>query len=296
MEYFKDLNAQVFYCDSSEIAYDDTLSPNIRYLHLPGKKFAEKILIALHSINTDLVALCADDDFILIDSLYKGADFLSKNNDFSTIIGKYFGFKEEFDGIYAKNPNSFRDINFSAEENARVFFTNYYQILWAMYRKNTLETAFTIIKQAKFSNDNFIELIIGAVVCYSGGIRFLNDIWGIREISASDHWGKRHLSISEMDIINREKDFIPIRTQLDQYTSDGYSDLVLNSYLHFTRKKDVTIRTMLKKIIPRQFLTSISKLKHKAALNDSPDIITEEEHAKLHEITKVIEKHCQRIN
>ena len=87
IEYFKNLEAKVIYCDSSLQPYNKGLPSNIEYIHLPNKSFSEKILITLDKINTSFVALCADDDFILLDSLYKGCDILNKNTNFATILG-----------------------------------------------------------------------------------------------------------------------------------------------------------------------------------------------------------------
>lgn len=69
IEYFKELNARVIYCDSSQVKYSGVLPSNIEYLHTPNLNFAEKILNAISVVNTSKIALCADDDFILLESL-----------------------------------------------------------------------------------------------------------------------------------------------------------------------------------------------------------------------------------
>lgn len=249
--YFKDLDANVIYCDSSHEKYAGELSDNVKYLHLPDKKFAEKILIALSGINTDFVAMCADDDFILIDSLYKGLDFLSDNKNYKTTVGKYIGFNEVFDGeffpIYQKLPD---DIELGVDQNAKAFFENYYMILWSMYDKKVLDKAFKIINEAQFHNDNYIELTIGACACYEGGIKFLKEIWGIREISSNEHWGNRHTPISSMEIAEINGDYLKFKHLVDHNTFVGCAELVMNSYLNGHKKEKASLRTFIGKLIP----------------------------------------------
>ena len=100
MEYFKDLNATVIYCDSSVNTYAFEIPHNVKYLHYPGLKFESKIMSALDIVKTEFVALCADDDFIIIDSLYIGCKILESNQDFKTIVCKYISFNADFNGEY----------------------------------------------------------------------------------------------------------------------------------------------------------------------------------------------------
>lgn len=231
IEYFKNIQANVFYCDSSEEVYSGELFDNIKYFHFPGEKFANKILNALELIETDYVALCADDDFIIIESLYKGFNFLNTNKDFRSVVGKYISFKATFDNcyypLYQPLPN---DINSSPEENSKLFFSNYYQILWAMYDKKIIEMAFNVINIAKFHNDNFIELVVGSFVCNSGGIKFLDEIWGVRELSSKEHWGDKHSPIVNMKVASIQDDFKKFKELIDKNIVEGYADKVIQAY------------------------------------------------------------------
>jgi len=236
--FFNNLEAAVIYCDSSLEQYTELMGEKISYLHLPGKKFAEKILIALDCVKTDYVAMCADDDFILYSALYKGISVLEKEFGFKTVVGKYIAFHEEFDGTFYKKTKSLpKDINFNASNNAKVFFSNYYQILWAMYQKEILVEAFEIINKARFANDRFFELVIGSIVCYSGGIKFLNEIWGVRELNISEHWAKRHKPIAANTYQDRniKRDFQQMKSLVDPLTFHGFSNLVLTSYLKVSK-------------------------------------------------------------
>lgn len=257
IDYFKDLNAPVIYCDSSSEEYKGIIPPSIVYLHMPNLKFAEKILKAISIVHTTKIALCADDDFILIESLYKGDVFLNSNDSYSTVVGQYAGFKRDFDGTFFemyKWCDLDNNINYDVIDNAKTFFSNYHQILWAMYRKEVVETAFDVIVKSEFKNDNFIELTIGAIACYKGGIKILKDLWGIREVNSDDHWAVRHLplTIAPKEIL--VKDSTNFRTNIDSIIFDGYAETVLNSYLgNQTYDIDLIIRK-IKSLLPNSFI------------------------------------------
>ena len=234
--YYDALDAVVIYCDSSIEKYDCLLADHITYLHLPQKSFSEKILIALDRVKTKYVALCADDDFIIIESLYEGVDFLSHNNKFKTIVGKYIAFHEEYDdNLYILNNVIPKDLAYDSKTNVELFFKKYYQILWAMYDKEILTLAFKVIKKANFKHDNFIELVLGAMICFQGGIKFLDSIWGARELTLKEHWGSQEKEISEI-VKEENEDEVNFKFFLDQVTYEGYSSLVLENYLLFSNR------------------------------------------------------------
>ncbi len=165
MEYFKNLDAEIIYCDSSLEKYSEELYSNINYLHLPNENFASKVLIALERITTNFVALCADDDFILFESLNEGCNILNNNKKINTVIGKTIFFHEKFDGFFYENSNfNPRQIVFSPSENEKSFFSDYTQILWGLFRKENLLTSYKLIKEANFSNENFFEITIGRLL------------------------------------------------------------------------------------------------------------------------------------
>ena len=103
--------------------------------------------------------------------------------------------------------------------------------LWSMSHKNVLIKAFQIINEVKFHNDNFIELVIGACACYEGGIKFLNNIWGVREISTLEHWGNQHKPITNMEIANEKGDYMRFSETIDSKTNSGYAKIIMTNYL-----------------------------------------------------------------
>lgn len=232
-EYFKDVKAHVVICDSTRAKCETKFPDNITYKHLPDKKFAEKILYAIDNFNSEMYGLCADDDFIVLESLYEGSLTLEKEKRFQTVLGRNLLFNENFDGKYY-NATRFMhdDIDFGSRKNVAVFFNNYQQVLWGIYTKQVLKKSFEIIQKAELKNDNFIEFVLGAVACHLGGIKFLSKIWSVREFTERDHWGKRHNPIHHIytDSVIK-KDFRSVQELLDEFAFSGFSKQVLNTYL-----------------------------------------------------------------
>jgi glycosyltransferase domain-containing protein len=245
MEYFKNFDAHIIYCDSSFEKYSKELYSNISYLHLPDQNFASKVLIALERVSTSLVALCADDDFILMDSLFHGCSILNNNEKISTVIGKTIFFHEKFDGFFYENSKFHpRQILFSPSENAISFFSDYTQILWGLFRKENLITCYKLIKEANFYNENFFEITIGAISCYFGGVSIIDKIWSIRELTIEEHWGDKHEPVLNIYDNQIHQDYVKFEKLVDQNTMPKFANLVFKSY---TRKsKFIQLKLYLK--------------------------------------------------
>lgn len=296
IDYFKDLDAQVIYCDSTELKSSEKFSSNMLYIHLPNEKFVDKILIALDLIKTDYIALCADDDFVIIDALYEGASVLSHSESIKTVLGFNLLFHENFDkNFYYRKKSKFFIIDSNPYDNIKLFFNNYQQVLWGMYDKTILKKSFDIIKQAEFKNDNFIELVIGGIACYIGGISILKRIWSVRELSHKIHWGNRQPSISSI-YFNRnfKSDFISFKIKIDENTEDGYSTKILENYLKFSsyQRFKMRIKNSIKKIIGKKLNSEPNKKEFKDSFEKYPDLYilngTPEQNLELKKISEVL--------
>ncbi len=291
--YFQHLDAEVIYCDSSIEQFNRGMPDNIKYLHLPEKSFAEKVMIAIEEGRADYVALCADDDFILIETLYEGLKFLADNNQFVAVVGRYVYFNEPFDGLFWANRKQMpKDINTAPKENAKLLFSDYYQILWALYRKEVVKKAFEVINTANAKNDNFIEHILGSILCYSGGVKFINSLWGVRERTLNDHWAKRHISIPKLSKKELSSDLALVKKSLDQATFAGYTEMSLNSYLQSQKlKENKSFSSYLKILIPSKIKSLIRKLLDKHLLKKKINLLDNEDILKLQTIREILEKY-----
>ncbi|MCF7804208.1 MAG: TIGR00180 family glycosyltransferase [Candidatus Marinimicrobia bacterium] len=240
IDYYVGAPFSVIYLDSSEESIENqNFKKNIHYIHCPKKGFVKKIHTCLENINTKYVALCADDDFIPLDSIKFGLKFLEDNNSFKTVQGLNVGFLNKFNGefYYSNNIQSYdaNEINFGLIKNAEIFWQNYRNVLWSLQHRDNLLVSFDILSKKKIINDNYIEFVIGCIACAQGGIKYIDKIWNVRERFADDHWAHRHKSIKNF-YINSEtrKEFKHFEKIIDNQTIKGYSKHCLKNYLKFT--------------------------------------------------------------
>jgi hypothetical protein len=138
-----------------------------------------------------------------------------------------------------------------------------------MYYKQILIDSFKIIKKAQFTNDNFIELTIGAVACYFGGLKFIEGIWSVRELNTNQHWADRHKSLYYYYYDKQIKeDFSKYKNLLDKLTKTGIAELVMKNYLKLPLMMFLTInlKGCLILLLPEWLQTKIKLIRLKPDL------------------------------
>lgn len=236
IEYYSLYKVDIVIVDSSEISLGFIDTKNIRYIHLPGCAFAEKILYAAGAINKKFIALCADDDFLFVPSLQFAVEKAVNDSQISLSFGRYLGANKDCStGFKVISPiKPWPSGKGSKKKLAGKFMSNYQQLLWSLYRKDVFYTAFEAVKKANYSNDNFIELTVAAVSLSLGKISFQKGYWGCREIEQKEHWGGRHKPISELN----SKDAVTFVEMMSDISTSVDPTFILRSYLKpsFSRK------------------------------------------------------------
>lgn len=230
MEYYNNCSFEVVYVDSSDIEYlaRDNKFSNISYRYLRGISFASKLLYTLETIQTRYVGLCADDDFLILDSVFNGISFLENKQSIKAYIGSIYGIKKCMNNQIIPLVES-KNIEYT-NGDVKKFFMNYSMILWGLYNKKSLIKSMMIIEKSNLKNDNFIELILGTVLLLEGGIKQSSEPWLVRDMNQPDNWGGRHkrLIIKNQEIQN---DFEHIKKVLyDVYDADCFT-LPFESYI-----------------------------------------------------------------
>ena len=88
-------NIHLIICDSSFDKYIFE-KKNIIYLHNPNATFSAKLLFALELVTTKYVVFCADDDFLVEESIYKAQNFLNENTNYVSVQGQYIMFSLDY--------------------------------------------------------------------------------------------------------------------------------------------------------------------------------------------------------
>ncbi len=94
LKYYQQIPSQIIIPDSSETPCEfKNTSRNYCYYFTPNQLYYKKIYDALQKIKTELMVYCPDDDFVLIDSIKKCANFLKSNKDYVAAHGQYTMFR-----------------------------------------------------------------------------------------------------------------------------------------------------------------------------------------------------------
>jgi glycosyltransferase domain-containing protein len=251
IDYYQCFDVNVIIVDSSRSSFIGDLPTKFNYYHRPDLQFADKILFGLTKSSTNLIALSADDDFLIKDALLKASDLMGNDVTISLSFGSFMSFNEQDSENITPLPMLHFNKQYylsdkTKEQQIKHFMTNYDQILWSMYRKNTLEKAFRAIKESQFTNDNFIEICIATTAVYDGNLNIIKYDWGFREKALGEHWGARHQTISHSD----KEDILKFVSAIATFSNKAYASVAINSYIKysFVRKIKYKIHNMLLKL------------------------------------------------
>jgi glycosyltransferase domain-containing protein len=255
IEYFSTFkNCQIYICDSTEDKYEGEFPVNMSYIHMPQKSFVEKMNLILEKIETDYVSVCADDDFIIEDTVNEILEKL-KNQNYTMGIGRYLGFDIPFKAFYPLYTQvNFSSINYKNSDDRVVeYMKNYYMSLWAVYKKDILKKAYNILNQIPYVNDNFIELTIAITCTNDNKIYFSKNILGIRECknTYNNSWKHKQKNLLEYSLDNRD-DFSDILKKFDTFFNNNIFSKGINIYLKTINKKS-KVNRIKKKINSRMY-------------------------------------------
>ncbi|AZO96311.1 TIGR00180 family glycosyltransferase [Halocella sp. SP3-1] len=235
IKFFTDLEADIIYCDSALNKYNGQFAQNMRYIHLPGMKFESKLKNAFQQANTEFIAICAVDDFAIHDSLYRCAEFLNKNRQYATVLGRFLAFQYHFDGKFIKMNRHVKITDFNDKDlkiRVKKYFENFFPVFYAMHKKNILIEAMDICEKCNFKNIVFIEMVLSILACARGYIKVLPYLWGVREYNPANSGKRKYINRIYQDR-SIKVDFFKMKEMVDKAVYDGYSAFVINCYLKF---------------------------------------------------------------
>lgn len=94
LDYFSQFHLNIIIVDSSSEPYANSKDYRFDYLHLPDSGYASKLLIALNKVSTKYALLCADDDFVIPESIDQCVNFLDENPDYASVQGNIVAFEK----------------------------------------------------------------------------------------------------------------------------------------------------------------------------------------------------------
>lgn len=229
--------------DSSQ---DITVLPtnsNLHYHHFPGNSFLDKIQLVVGIVSSNNILLSPIDDLCCLEKILNKYQHIIELDNFAYLGGEYSILSPscfECKKIIYKNSYKIKRLD------SMKLFSNYrFPLLWGLYSIKTLDQLLQIIKRYYFSNDNFIELSIVAILPKLGNVYETEETFFYRTIRENS-WGRKHKAQTLIDLICFRKDQ---KTYLSLLKQNKATFIDYLSYLFYLTKKFylVTIPTMVLK-------------------------------------------------
>jgi len=96
LDYYKNADLRIVICDSSQKKFTDKIKyPHVSYHFFKNESLFRKLVLIKKQVKTPYVVMCAEDDFILPETIHACVDFLEKNNDYASAQGYSISFSED---------------------------------------------------------------------------------------------------------------------------------------------------------------------------------------------------------
>jgi glycosyltransferase domain-containing protein len=174
--------------------------PSIVYLHLPTESLMSKLEIAINTVVTPFLVMCADDDFIIPSAVLRCVDFLKKNKDYAVAQGNALSFRKTTDAhadldfsVMYKHMLSFAVDSDDAYERLKDFFRYYRTLFYGVHYTSNLRLTFQNTA-AVIKNLYLNEYLTGIIPIVAGKYKELNLFYQVRE-AADDSGDKTTINL-----------------------------------------------------------------------------------------------------
>lgn len=292
LDFYLKYDLNIIVADSSEkvFLYLEDYKEKIVYRHFPEMLLAEKINSIGHLIITPFVFMCADDDFIVPETVNKIISFLEKNIDYSSGQGIYVKFdplqKEiipQF--IYEKMLNENLDeINCIAR--LEHLMGNYFHFSYAVFRTAVFNKIyFTTIKTHKtvIINLRLLEFYTSCLSAIEGRHCIMPELYGVREsifMSAGATTDNMFQIANSLKYQVEYRDFIKLisgvireKEAINKIESESIIVNAVQTYLKKNFPKENRIIYRLKRSFNKKFTSQLSRIIYLHKMKKAPNTI-----------------------
>jgi glycosyltransferase domain-containing protein len=190
LDFYLKYDIHIIVSDSteSEFSFLKDYEEKITYRHYPEMPLAEKINAIGHLITTPFVFMCANDDFIIPETVRKIVSFLEDNNEYDSGQGIYVKFdplqaeiKPQL--IYENMLNEKLDETKSRDRLSHLM-GNYFQFYYAVFRTELFTKIYaSVIKEHKtvLNNLRLLEIYVSCYAAIESKHIILTELYGARE-------------------------------------------------------------------------------------------------------------------
>ena len=226
-------------------------SDNVSWLKYdPSIVITEKISNGLSEVDSEFSVLCADDDFLIPNSLRKCINFLKNNQDYTSAHGIYCfhnavnkNNKISWDILYALSRSNSSDNSLKRFKN---FFPKNYSSypFYALHRtadlKNIWNTTYLHCKDWGWN-----EILPSCLSIIKGKSKKLKLFYASRQPNDTIAFDEERLKSMYSEEKNKEA-FLAIKTELDKNSPEGYEDLSEMIHDQFTLYRKLSDRKIIK--------------------------------------------------
>ena len=181
MDYYSLWGCKVIIGDSSHTFNEKIKGQNVKYFHFPNEVFSSKILLCLQLVETPFVCISSDDDFLALNGIKSGLNFLLNNIDYCSVHGQYGQFQLAGNHIYFYFNKKIQKHILCEDPKERVIASAGISVnpLAILYRTQALIQTYLVCgKQSEL-----VEYNINSVGLFFGKQIMLPDFWMARDVA-----------------------------------------------------------------------------------------------------------------
>lgn len=260
LEYYDNYGFNILIADSSvEKHHFKNKKPNWSYSYTPLLSFSQKLEVVLASVSTPYVVMCADDDFIIPESIIACASFLESNSDYAVAQGLCIRYEREnisngqveYGAIYKNAKNIEQN---DPLQRLHAMFEDYRSVLYAVFRTEVLQQAYSgagnVVKNLYLN-----EYVTAFIPVLFGKSKELPILYQVREY-ALDSDDKTTTDIDRLVFekqfegeLNNFKSFIAKKIVAIISISDLQANEIVNNIIHSFAN---TVRSIRSNVSPKK--------------------------------------------
>tara|TARA_Y100000768_G_scaffold358059_1_gene313580 strand:+ start:304 stop:1377 length:1074 start_codon:yes stop_codon:yes gene_type:complete len=185
VDYYLNENFKVLVLDGSENKTLFRKNINLKYIHT-NKHYYDRLIIAYKNLKTDYYIIANDDEFYLPTPIYKCLNFLEKNKDYVSAIGRTIVFQFKYKKILAyEGYGYFNDQRFNDKikiNRIRAHLDNATtQGYNSVSRKENLKKIAIFLRKFKYKKNIYIiEFFLNLIIISEGRLKLINDLMWFR--------------------------------------------------------------------------------------------------------------------
>ena len=279
LDFYLKYDINIIVSDSSDnvFLYLEDYKEKIEYRHYPAMPLAEKINAINNLIITPFVFMCANDDFIIPETVSKIISFLENNIEYISGQGIYVSFdplKEEITPllIYDNMLNETLD-DIKGVDRLSHLMRNYFQFYYAVFRTEVFKKIYSSAIKGNKTVINNLRLLEIYVSCYSaieGKHIIMSELYGAREsifMSAGAITDNMYQVVNSPQYQTEYRDFVKLLSEvirekeaLNIIESEIFVVNAVETYLNSHFPKNHRIIYLLMRFCNKKFISRFRRI------------------------------------